>query len=154
MSSIKEEEVRVFIDAVERYFQQLTGIKPNVNGAYLSDDGAPPNYGLTGLIELSGSFRGCIYFSAPRAMVRHLLIAIRENDHSEENLLDTVGELANTIAGNARKYFGETMDISIPTTMSGAPEVSRPSVRARPYIISIDWRNYMAALVVDIERAD
>jgi len=153
MNDINEEEIRVFVTAIDRYFSQVTSEKATVRGAYLNqNDAVPPNYGFTGLITMSGEYHGCIYFSAPRAMVRHVLIAMQESDHSNENLLDAVGEVANTIAGNARKYFGETMEISVPITILGEPTSIRAPVRARPYVIAIDWRNYAASLVIDIER--
>jgi chemotaxis protein CheX len=85
-------------------------------------------------------------------MIRHVLLAMHESDHSDENLLDSVGELANTIAGNAREFFGETMEISVPVAILGAPEAIRSQIRARPYVIAIEWKNYTASLVVDIER--
>jgi chemotaxis protein CheX len=153
MNAIKEAEIRVFIDAVDRYFLRLTAEKASIRGAYLDDrDTAPANFGFTGLISISGGFRGHIYISAPRAMIRHVLVAMHESDHSDENLLDSVGELANTIAGNAREYFGETMEISVPIAILGMPEAIRSPVRARPYVVTIEWKGYSASLVVDIER--
>jgi hypothetical protein len=61
-------------------------------------------------ITLSASFRGCVYFSAPRLLVRGLLIQLQEPDTCEDNLPDTVGEVANTISGNARRHFGTSHD--------------------------------------------
>jgi len=31
-----------------------------------------------------------------------------------------VGEVANTISGNARTHFGSTLEISVPVTIKGA----------------------------------
>lgn len=154
MSDIQESEIRVFIDAVRRYFTDVTGEPAGVRGAYLAaHESRPPSQGYTGLITISGGYRGCVYVSAPRAMLRHLLIAIQIADHSDENLLDTVGEVANTISGNARSHFGDRMEISVPVTIAGAPDQIRPRCRTQPYVIAVEWKGYAASLVVDIVRA-
>lgn len=48
-----------------------------------------------------------VYFTAMRSMLVRLLAIMGEPDCSVENLADLVGEMANTISGNARKDFGE-----------------------------------------------
>lgn len=153
MSDLKEEEIKVFTDAVAHYFGQLTREPAAVRGAYLEREGeATPVYDFSGKIHVTGQYRGSVTLSAPRAMIRHLLVALHETDQSEENLRDTVGELANTLAGNARKYFGENMEISVPITAAGAIP-GNDAARARPYVIMVNWKTYNASLVVDIERA-
>lgn len=154
MSDLKEEEIKVFTDAVSHYFGQLTREPAAVRGAYLEREGeATPVYDFSGRIEITGMFRGSVTVSAPRAMIRHLLVALHETDQSEDNLRDTVGELANTLAGNARKYFGENMEISVPVTAVGAIPGS-DAARDRPYVIMVNWKSYNASLVVDIERTN
>ena len=37
-------------------------------------------------------------------------------------MVDLVGEVANTIAGNARSEFGEEFEISVPIVLRGAPD--------------------------------
>lgn len=153
MSDLNETEIKVFIDAVSNYFSQLTQEPASVRGAYLDDHaGTVPVFDYSGQIALSGRFHGTITVSAPRAMIRHLLIALNESDQSDANLRDTVGELANTLAGNARKQFGGDMEISIPRTAAGA--IGNSGSRKRPYVVMINWKTYSASLVVDIERLD
>ena len=41
-------------------------------------------------------------------------------DTSVDNILDLVGEVANTISGNARKVFGREFLISVPVMIEGA----------------------------------
>ena len=155
MGDITEQEIKVFVDAVANYFSQITKERSAVRAAYLADgEQLPQTYDFTGLITVSGRYRGCIYFSAPAVLLRHLLLVMKEPGHSDENFLDAVGEIANTLAGNARKHFGETMEISVPVTVMGAPERIKSSVRARPYVIMVSWKKYDASLVVDIERRD
>ncbi|MEW6166928.1 MAG: chemotaxis protein CheX [Pseudomonadota bacterium] len=151
MSALTAAEIKVFVDAVIRYFDRLTGDGAVVSASYLADT-AIPRSDYTGLITFSGRFRGCIYCSAPRAMLPELLAALGEPDVSEPNLLDAVGELTNTIAGNARSHFGDGLEISVPVTIRGTSERIRAAVRARPYAIVVRWRRHDIAVVVDLER--
>ncbi|HTJ96008.1 MAG TPA: chemotaxis protein CheX [Rhodocyclaceae bacterium] len=153
MGDISQTEIDVFLKAVGRYFEQITTEAASVQGAYLGERGQlPPTYDFTGMIAVSGRYAGCIYFSAPRQMIRHLLVAMHEPNQSDENLIDAVGEIANTLAGNARAHFGEHMEISVPISLAGTPERIKSAVRARPYVIKVNWKQYEAALIVDIER--
>lgn len=153
MGDISEQDIGIFYESVRNYFDQITSESAEVRGAYLSERGQVPEmHDFTGMIAVSGHYHGCIYFSAPRQMLRHLLVAMHELDQGDENLLDAVGEVANTIAGNARKYFGEHMEISVPIAVSGIPDRIRSSARARPYVIQISWKHYESVLIVDVER--
>ncbi|MDR2000897.1 MAG: chemotaxis protein CheX [Zoogloeaceae bacterium] len=155
MSDISEQDIHVFVDAISHYFTQITREKAKIKGAFLAQgEKFPPTFDLTGIIKISGKFRGSVYFSAPRVMLSRLLLSMHESHLSDEQLLDAVGEIANTVAGNARKYFGENMGISVPKTMSTPPKWSELVVRARPYVIMINWKQYDASVVIDIERLD
>jgi chemotaxis protein CheX len=153
MTTLAESELKIFIDAVTNYFAHLTKEPAEIRAAYLADTGVP-HFEYTGLITLSGNFRGCVYFSAPRILVRELLVQLHEPDTCQDNLLDAVGEVANTIAGNARRHFGEALDISVPITIFGLAEQIRTTVRSRPFAIKLHWQRYEAAVVVDIERVE
>jgi chemotaxis protein CheX len=153
MSGLTEDEIKVFTEAVTNYFSQITQEASAISGAYLEESGeSAPMFDFTGKIDISGKYHGSIIVSAPRAMIRHLLLAQHENNHTNENMRDIVGELANTIAGNARKHFGEHMDISIPSTCDGALRDSAVA-RTRPYVIMVQWKSYQISLIVDIERS-
>lgn len=61
---INEGKLRVFITAIMEYFQALTGEPAHVRSAYLGTDlSVPQAYDYTGLITISGNYRGCVYFS-------------------------------------------------------------------------------------------
>jgi chemotaxis protein CheX len=150
---INESELRVFITAVTEYFHAIAGEPAQIRSAYLGEGlQVPQSYDYTGLITISGNYRGCVYFSCRQVLLRRLLVCMGENDHSENNLLDAVGEVANTISGNARKHFGATMEISVPVTIHGAADTIRAAVRARPFVITIDWLGQAAIVMVDLER--
>ena len=150
LSELREEEIRVFIDAVRNYFVQLTAQPALVRASYLAASEVPC-FSYTGLITLSGQFRGCVYVSAQADMLQELLREMREPDCSEENLLDTIGELANTIAGNARRHFGSGLEISVPVAVKGVSEQIRAYTRLRPLVILVQWQNHQIAVVVDLQ---
>lgn len=149
MAELRETELRVFVEAVMNYFSQSTREAASIRSAYLSDT-VVPGYPYTGLITCAGQFHGCVHFSAPRELLRALLVEWSEHDMSEANLLDAVGEIANTIAGNARRHFGRGLEISVPVTLAGPQAHIKAAVRARPFVIALSWRGHEAAVVVDI----
>lgn len=152
MTILDEQEVKIFIDAVTHYFSHLTSESAQIRAAYLADK-AMPLYDYTGLISLSGQFRGNIYFSAPRRLLRELLVQLHEPDTCENNLLDAVGEVANTISGNARRHFGQALEISVPTTLHGSDATLRPAASGHPLAIMLSWKNLESVVVVDLEQA-
>ena len=155
MTSISEDEIRVFVEAVNNYFVTISQKNAEISAAYLGlGETVPPTFDYTGLITVGGNYRGCVYFSAPGNMIARLLLMLREPEITSENLLDAVGEIANTIVGNARRYFGKTMEISVPITMTGISEGLRSATLSRPYIIMIRWLNFDASVIIDIERKE
>jgi chemotaxis protein CheX len=151
---IDEKEINVFVDAVIHYFTQITGDTAEVRAAYLAQgDIVPPPYEFTGIIRISGDYRGCIYFSADRILLTRLLLSMQEPRHTDEQLLDSVGEIANTLAGNAREHFGEMMTVSVPETIQNADAKGlQDMVRSRPYVVMVKWKQYEACVIVDIMR--
>jgi chemotaxis protein CheX len=83
-------------------------------------------------------------------MLTVLLMKMQENDFSHETMRDLVGEVANTISGNARRDFGREFVISVPSVLSGEkPDIPhRPGQRA--FIIPINWRSHSAKLIVSL----
>ena len=151
MSDLSEKDIEVFIEVIGSYFKQITQEAASIGVAYLTANALPLN-DFTGMIKVSADYEGALYFSAPSAMLRHLLTVMKETNQSEENLLDAVGEIANTFSGNARKYFGENIVISIPEKVSGLPNKLDHQSRRHAYVIIIKWKHYSASLIVDISK--
>ena len=145
-----ENDIKIFIDAIAHYFEHITQQAANIGASYLSTNIEQEYYDYSGLIGIAGKYRGCIYFSAPRPLLRHLLIKMNENEHSDENLLDMVGEIANTLSGNARKHFGQDFIISVPIAIKGKIKNIRPPSDLLPYVIPVSWNSYRASLVICI----
>lgn len=145
---IKEERMQVFIDGVNRFFNEVHKLDIEICTPYLVENTMPAAHDFTGIIGISGPYKGCVYFTAPQILLRHLLLSMNEQDSSEESMLDLVGEIANTISGNARSEYGAEFMISVPIVMRGAPgEIYLPR-DARSYVIPLRWKNYSAAIVI------
>ena len=154
MNSINENDIRTFVEAVNAFFFQVTQEKVEIKTAYLVEgDLTPTTFDLTRYIDLSGDFSGRIYFSAPHSMITHLLLMMGEQNRDNERLLDAVGEIANTISGNARKHFGETMEISVPTSQATGSEWLKTVISLHSYVILVKWKQYRASVVVDIRNS-
>lgn len=148
-----EAEIRVFVDAVVHYFQQVGGDGATVRAAFLADDQlSAPTSDYTGLITVSGAYVGSVYFSAPSLLLRQLLMTMKERA-SHDSYLDAVGEIANTIAGNARRHFTEKLEISVPVAFAGPAVDIRTAVRARPLVLTVEWRALQAIVVIDVAAA-
>jgi chemotaxis protein CheX len=147
---IKEAEIRTFVRGVTHYFETSTQQAASVGSPYLVTDGKPGAYDYTGIIGISGAREGVVYFTAPRGMLTVLLMRMQETDTSDANIMDLVGEVANTISGNARRDFGKQFSISVPTVVAhDAEKVTTPHVRS--FVIPINWRTHSAKLVVCLE---
>ncbi|HNJ65831.1 MAG TPA: chemotaxis protein CheX, partial [Turneriella sp.] len=67
------------------------------------------------------------------------------------SVFDMIGEIANTIAGNARTSFGSEFNISVPTIFKGKPNNFRIVLRTPVVVLPINWKGYQAYLVVGID---
>ena len=146
----RESELRTFIDGTTRFFETLTNQPATVGSPYLVTDGKPGAYEYSGVIKVSGAREGVVFFTAPRGMLTVLLMRMQETDTSEETMRDLVGEVANTISGNARRDLGKGFVISVPNVIaSGSDPVVMPHPRS--FVIPINWRTHAAKLVVCLQ---
>ena len=109
-----EHEIRTFVYGTTRYFEVAAQQPATVGSPYLVTQGAPETAEYTGIINITGRRNGIVYFTAPRGMLIVMLMKMNESDVSHDNLCDLVGEVANTISGNARRDFGKEFMISAP----------------------------------------
>jgi len=145
---VNEAEIRTFLEGAVNYFDVSARQPVAVGVPYLVTTGAPPMHDYTGIISVSGRRNGAVCFTAPRSMLMVLLMRMNEPDTSDENMRDLVGEVANTISGNARRDFGKEFSISVPSVVeaSGGP-LALPR-EMRPVVIPLNWRTHSARLIV------
>ncbi len=148
--SLHETELKLFVDSVRRYFQVITRQEPQITSAFLGT-GDVDGWDFNGIVTFSGSYNGHVIVSMPPQLLRELLLLQGETDLSESNLLDAVGEIANTLGGNARKTLGAGLQISVPMKLHGSSGV-RARVRKHPYVITLRWNHQPAMVCVDMER--
>ncbi|MGH1440364.1 MAG: chemotaxis protein CheX [Cellvibrionaceae bacterium] len=148
---MSEKTLEVFIDGAVRYFQHTSDKDVKVGTPYLAKNSKPEAFDYTGVIGVSGPIKGCVYFSAPRILLKHLLLSIGEKNTGDENLVDLVGEVANTISGNARSEFGKEFMISVPLVIEGAPSNIHLPKHLRSHVIPVYWKSYNAVIVICFE---
>ncbi len=147
-----EETLQVFIEGIVHYFKHINDNDVRVGTPYLMDNSHPAAYDVTGIIGISGPHQGCVYFTAPRILLKHLLIMLGEPEMSNEHLFDLVGEVANTLSGNARSHFGQAFMISVPVMVEGAPDHIHLHKNLRSYVIPVYWKTYQAAIVICLKE--
>ena len=143
-----ESEVGVFIDGVLNYFSTSVQQGALCGTPHLALTEKPELADYTGIIQVSGMRSGLVAFTAPKSMLSVMLMRMQETDMSHENLSDLAGEIANTLAGNARREFGQQFQISVPVLHPDRATALPYPTASRPIVIPIDWRNYHARLIV------
>lgn len=148
---LTEAEIRTFVDGATQYFEVSARQPAAVGSPYLITEGPPAVHEYSGVIGVSGRRRGAVCFTAPRSMLMVLLMRMNETDTSDANMKDLVGEVANTISGNARRDFGREFVISVPAVLANDGGKFVPPTNTRPFIIPINWRSHSAKLIVCLE---
>jgi len=148
---MNEKEVNVFINGAKNYFKTISGQEVEIGTPYLvnSQEAAVGDY--TGIIGISGARKGCVFVSAPTAMLRHLLIAMGEDSFDKSIVRDVIGEVANTIAGNARSEFGPDFMISVPVVVEGRPQMIAVPRDLMAFVIPVQWNSYSLFVVACLE---
>jgi chemotaxis protein CheX len=150
MGALSETDLRLFVDGVIHYFKTTTREEPQISSAYLGDTQLQAHE-FNGIVSFAGDYNGHVIVSMPARPVRELLLLQHEHDLSDNNLLDAVGELANTLAGNARRELGSGLEISVPIKVQGAHGITA-RVRQRPYVITLRWNGHPALICVDMDK--
>lgn len=148
---MQEKEIQVFIDGTKKFFKTLTQRDVIIGTPYLVTHDELPCFDYTGIIGISGDRKGAVYFTAPRILLRHLLLSLGEKADDNVMMRDVVGEVANTISGNARSAFGSGFMISVPLVVQGLPEKLYLPSKMHAYVIPIQWNSYTSSLLVGLE---
>ena len=143
-----EAEVSVWVNGVLHYFDTAVQQVAECGTPYLAITQGPEVSDYTGMIRISGKRDGVVFFTAPKSMLCVMLMRMQETEMSHDNLCDLVGEIANTLSGNARRDFGAQFNISVPSVIHGRQATVDYPADTRPIVIPIEWRKYHARLVV------
>lgn len=149
---MSDEEIKVFIASVVRYFERVSGQPAEVDPPYIKGvDSVTLDF--TGVIGISGRHRGAVYFTSGAEQLTELLHHLGDTAVGFSELEDLVGEVANTIAGNARQYFGSEFLISVPIVLFGRPDKISFPRHLKSFVIPITWRTHRSYLIICLERA-
>ncbi len=148
---MNEHEVTTFISGARHYFSTVSDNEAIIGTPYLTRHDGIPLSDYTGIIGVSGTRKGCVLISAPRIMLHHLLLTLGEKQIDEDMVRDSIGELANTISGNARTEFGAGFMISVPVVVKGEPEQINIPGHLRAFNIPVQWQSYALSLTVCLE---
>jgi chemotaxis protein CheX len=148
---MKESELKVFVNGVTNFFNKLGPEQVKV-GVPSVKEGNQFISEITGVIGLTGKRRGGIFITCGNSMVDEVILLYSGmEDKSAEARKDMIGEIANTISGNASDAFGTDFQISVPIVITGKPDGVDMPTRVPTFVIPLHWKSYKAYLVVGVE---
>lgn len=149
---MNDDDLKMFVEGSSHYFDTVTQKPASIGAPFLIQDTNEHLSDYTGIISISGGFKGCVFFSAPTNMLIKLLATMGILTPTPSQLMDIVGEVSNTIAGNARKEFGDKFMLSTPILLEGRGESIKASKIKEIYVIPIIWYQHQANLIINIEN--
>ena len=145
---MNDRDIQVFINGVQRYFESLTkDVMVFIEPPFIKDE-VKPFLEYTGIIGVSGRARGAVCFTANGVMLERILSLLNEAPINRNLICDLVGEIANTLSGNAREEFGKDFLISVPIVSMGQDVRFQFPSDVRNYVIPIIWQRERAYLLV------
>jgi chemotaxis protein CheX len=147
-----EAEVSVFLNSMLHYFETTVQQVAASGTPHLALRRRPELSDYTGIIRISGRRDGVVLFTAPKSMLCVMLMCMQDTNLSHDHLCELVGEIANTLSGQARRNFRHQFSVTVQSVVHerDAPMVYPPN--SRPIVIPIAWRSYQARLVVCLDR--
>ena len=115
-----------FIAATLDCLTQMAGLAPERKRIFIKTDPLMHGY-VTGIIGMSNGITGSCTVSFPQNLARHIIAKFMgeiESNLTDEMICDGIGEVANMVAGGAKRHFATTeyrFDISTPTVILGNP---------------------------------
>lgn len=139
-SPVKVEHINPFVNATMETFKSMihTDVTP---GKIMLLSGSKLNYDISGIIGLSGGAKGTVAISFPRVTALKVVSQfIGEKQLAlDETVKDAVGELANIIAGAAKKDLTQyKISISLPTVIIGENHKVQGGKEVMPLLVPFD----------------
>ncbi len=146
-----EKKLGVFVDVTQKYFDKVSEINVKSGTPFLTNDVKEHLYEYTGEIPISGNHKGSVYFSTMALTAVRLLSDLKVPSLNPDNLLDLVGEISNTIAGNTRQKFGKEFVLQPPKLMHGKNDDMDLSDVADTYVIPLSSNQYRSNLIINLQ---
>ncbi len=128
--------INPFVAAISNVFETMVNVKVKIGKPVLKS-AEMISADVSGVIGLSGDVQGCVVLSFPGPVACKLASAFAGEEMTMEHpdFADAIGELANMVAGNAKKDFGDyNAAISLPSVITGAGHNVSQS-KAYPYLV-------------------
>lgn len=112
-----------FIDATQNAFRELFGFDPHALTPFLIKREEILDWDISALIGIAGEARGVVVLSFPGNLAQELtgILTGTQKTQLDDDVIDTVGEIVNIIAGNAKKGLEEfKLMISLPSIVQGS----------------------------------
>lgn len=149
---MEEYILKVFSKSTLRYFDTVAGGGAALGTPYLGSDNESAGLGFSAVIGISGSYRGNIYYTASREKLFALLPLLGETKPDDTLCSELVGEITNTISGNAREQLGGGFMISPPFMLSAKPLSVHPDRNVPLYVLPITWRQFSSRLLISLAK--
>ncbi|MDR2394923.1 MAG: chemotaxis protein CheX [Treponema sp.] len=111
--------VQSFVEVCIYGFKELVSTKIVINRPYIPDTDLLYTGDISALIRFSGQAQGGVLISMKRALAQKLTNLLIGTEHTtlDEEVMDTLGEIVNIIAGRAKERLENTVKlaISLPT---------------------------------------
>ena len=133
--SINPTLITAFVNSTKNVLSTMAGMESSVQKPQLKHD-PQPSYDVSGIISFTGEVVGSVVVSFRTQAAIEIVKAFttEEYDVHDEDFIDAIGELCNMIAGNAKKDFGVSSHISIPSVVIG-PGHTIARIRDIPCIV-------------------
>jgi chemotaxis protein CheX len=151
---MEESILNIFAASIIRYFTTTTEQPAVLGTPFLGHPDEKIALDFSAVIGISGTYRGNIYYTAPRAKLHALLPLLGENELNDHLCSELVGEITNTISGNAREELGGGFMISTPFLLTGTNESVRAAQGAPCYILPIEWNSYSSRVLITLVKTD
>jgi chemotaxis protein CheX len=115
-----------FIVATLECLTQMAGVKPERKRIFVKSDPLMHGY-ITGIIGMSNGITGSCSVSFPHDLAKSIVgrfLGENQDVLTASMISDGIGEVANMVAGGAKRLFAATeyrFDISTPTVVQGGP---------------------------------
>lgn len=149
---MEETILKIFAQSITRYFATVAEGQAVLGTPYLSTDNESVAYDFSAVIGITGSHRGNIYYTAPREKLHALLSLIGESLPDERLCAELVGEITNTISGNAREQLGAGFMISTPFILEGKPLSVHSARDTTCYILPVTWNQHRSRVLVSLHQ--
>jgi len=113
-----------FVDSVRAVFSTMVGVQTRIDRPHIKAE-PTPTYDVSSIIGFSGDVTGLVVVSFQRSAAEKLVAAFAGQPVAPDSpdFADAVGELANMIAGGAKKHLGNMSSITVPSVIIGASHV-------------------------------